>query len=59
MTLRVGLIGLGDVAIAHLEGYRNLDGIEVVGGADLRADRARQVGTRYGFRPYTDYREML
>lgn len=59
MTLRVGLIGLGDVAIAHLEGYRGLAGLKVVAGADLRPDRARQVAERYGFSPYTDYRELL
>lgn len=59
MTLRVALIGLGDVAIAHLEGYRDVEGIEVVAGADLRVERGRQVAHRYGFRPYTDYRDML
>lgn len=59
MTLRVGLIGLGDVAIAHLEGYRSLEGIEVVAGADVRAERAAAVALRYGFRAYTDYRAML
>ena len=59
MTLRVALIGLGDVAIAHLEGYRDVEGIEVVAGADLRVERSKQVADRYGFRPYTDYRELL
>jgi len=59
MTLRVCLVGLGDVAIAHLEGYRGLAGLEVVAGADLRAERAAEVATRYGFQAYTDYRAML
>lgn len=58
-ALRVGFIGLGNVALAHLEGYRQLDQITVVAGADLRADRARMMADRYGFTPYTDYREML
>ena len=59
MTVRVALIGLGDVAIAHLEGYRGLEGIEVVAGADLRAERAGPVALRYGFEAFTDYRQMM
>jgi predicted dehydrogenase len=57
--LRVGLIGLGNVALAHLEGYRSLDQITVIAGADVRLDRAREMASRYGFVPYQDYREML
>ena len=59
MALRVGLIGLGDVAIAHLEGYRGLPDIEIVAGADVRAERAAEIAMRYGFRAYTDFRAML
>jgi predicted dehydrogenase len=57
--LRVGLIGLGNVALAHLEGYRGLDQIQVVAGADVREERARSMADRYGFTPHTDYRAML
>ncbi|MEO8448316.1 MAG: Gfo/Idh/MocA family oxidoreductase [Gemmatimonadota bacterium] len=57
--LRVGLIGLGNVAVAHLEGYRRLTQIKVVAGADVRAVRAAEIAERYGFVPYTDYRELL
>jgi predicted dehydrogenase len=57
--LRVGLVGLGGVAIGHLEGYRDVSEITVVAGADLVAERAREIGARYGFAPYTDYRAML
>jgi predicted dehydrogenase len=59
VTTRVALIGLGDVAIAHLEGYHGLEGIEVVAGADVRAERAGPVALRYGFEAFTDYRRML
>jgi predicted dehydrogenase len=57
--LRVGAIGLGNVAIAHLNAYRALRSIEVVAGADPRQDRLEQVATAYRFRPYSDYEEML
>ena len=57
--LRVGLIGLGNVALAHLEGYRRLNQIQVVAGADPRAERSAMMAERYGFAADTDYREML
>jgi predicted dehydrogenase len=57
--LRVGLIGLGNVAVAHLEGYRQLDLIRVVAGADVRIDRAEAMADRYGFAAYQDYRELI
>ncbi len=59
IALRAGFIGLGNVALAHLEGYRQQTQVKVVAGADVRADRARMMGERYGFTPYTDYHEML
>ena len=58
-TLRVGAIGLGNVAIAHLNAYRSLTGIEVVAGADPRQDRLAQVADAYSFNPYSDYEQML
>ncbi|MBM4188843.1 MAG: Gfo/Idh/MocA family oxidoreductase [Gemmatimonadetes bacterium] len=57
--LAVGLIGLGNVALAHLEGYRQLTEIRVVAGADPRAERTTEMAARFGFRGYLDYQEML
>jgi predicted dehydrogenase len=57
--LRVGLVGLGNVAILHLEAYRVLSEIEIVAGADLREDRLKQVAAAYGFAPYLDFEEMF
>src|SRR4026207_557990 len=54
--LRAALIGLGDVAIAHLEGYRGRTDVEVVAGADGRAGPA---ALRYGCEACADYRERL
>ncbi|MFV1988566.1 MAG: Gfo/Idh/MocA family protein [Gemmatimonadota bacterium] len=58
-VLRVGIIGLGNVAVHHLEAYRPLSSIDVVSGAELRADRLEEMADTYGFTPHTDYREML
>ena len=47
------------MALAHLEGYRRLNQIQVVAGADPRAERSAMMAERYGFAAYTDYREIL
>lgn len=57
--LRVGLIGLGIVSEAHLEGYKEVDQIEVVAGAEIRKDRLEQMEERWGFKGYLNYEEML
>lgn len=57
--LRVGLIGLGGVSEVHLQGYRDRTLIEVVAGADVRADRVNALADEYGFKPYTDYGQMV
>jgi predicted dehydrogenase len=57
--LRIGLIGLGNVAVLHLEAYRALSCVEVVAGSDLRKDRLERIAAAYGFAPYGDYEEML
>jgi len=57
--LKVGLIGLGQVAESHLDGYREVDSVEVVAGAEVREDRLRKMVAAWGFKGYTDYQEML
>jgi predicted dehydrogenase len=56
---RLGLIGLGEVAEVHLEAYKNIEGIEVVAGAELRKDRLRQLANKWKIEGYTSYEEML
>jgi len=58
--LRLGLIGLGGVAqVCHLPGYREVETIAIVAGADLRKDVLMKVTTEWGFNGYTDYEKML
>lgn len=57
--LRVGVIGLGTVAEAHLIAYQNVDEIDVVAVAELRQDRLDQFVKQYGFKGFTDYHQML
>ena len=58
-NLRVGVIGLGEVAELHLRAYKETEGIEVVAGADTRPERVAAVTGLWGIRGYGDYGEML
>lgn len=57
--LRVGLVGLGGVAEAHLEGYRQVESIEVVAGSDILPERLEKIAQKWRLRGYADYHEML
>ncbi len=57
--LRVGLIGLGGVAEAHLEGYKQVESIEVVAGAEIQAERLAKMSKKWQLKAYADYRELL
>jgi len=57
--LRVGIIGLGKVSETHLHAYREVEGIEVVAGAEPRAGRLAQMAADWGFQGYTDFEAML
>lgn len=58
--LRVGFIGLGHVAqVCHLPGYKDVEIIEVVAGAELREDVLSKVSSEWGFKGYNNYEEML
>jgi predicted dehydrogenase len=57
--LRVGLIGLGGVAEAHLEGYKEVEKIEVVAGAEIRPERLDEMVKKWNIKGYSDYQEML
>ena len=56
---RIGIIGLGGVAAAHLAAFRSLDMVELVSVCDVREDVARTVAQESAARSYTDYRRLL
>ena len=60
MPLRVGIVGTGFSAAAHVEALRRLPGVEVTAIAGSRAERARQAAARLGVEEaFGDYRELL
>ncbi len=57
--LRAAVIGVGYLGNFHVQKYRSLDTVEVVGVADTDLDRATEVGDKYGVPAYADYRALL
>ncbi len=60
MPLRVGIVGTGFSAAAHVEALRRLPGLEVASIAGRSAERARQVAARLDVdAAFGDYRALL
>ncbi len=59
--LKMGIIGLGRIAMAHANAVMDLrDQIEWVAIADVRIDWAKEIADRFGVRDvYSDYHELL
>ena len=58
--LKVGLIGGGGIASAHIQGYReHAERIGITAVADVAEQTAADRAGELGATPYTDYREML
>ncbi len=59
MSLKIGFIGVGGVAQPHLNNLKAMDGVEISAVCDAFADRASEVGEKFGAAIYTDYKKML
>ncbi|CAM2945083.1 Gfo/Idh/MocA family oxidoreductase [Paenibacillus sediminis] len=61
-TIRIGIIGTGGIARAHVAGYRTMDNVDIVAVADIVSGKAEQfiqaeqLGTALAF---TDHRRLL
>ncbi|HEU4702942.1 MAG TPA: Gfo/Idh/MocA family oxidoreductase [Conexibacter sp.] len=59
-TVRIGVIGCGEIGRHHLEAYGAMDGVEVVAIADIDAARLAEAGERFGVaHRHTDGMELL
>lgn len=59
MSVRVGFIGVGNIAQFHLERLQQIEEAEVVGLCDIDLDRAEAAQDTFGGAAYADYQEML
>jgi 2-hydroxy-4-carboxymuconate semialdehyde hemiacetal dehydrogenase len=59
-TIKVALAGAGAFGIKHLDGIRNIDGVEVISVIGRELDKTREVAARYGIAHVgTDLAESL
>lgn len=58
-TLRVAVIGAGNMGFHHARVYAQLDRVKLCAVSDIDPVRAHNVATRFGAVPYTDYGAML
>ena len=59
-TIRVALAGAGAFGIKHLDGIKNIDGVEVISLIGRELDKTQEVATKYGIQHVTtDLAESL
>ncbi|MCE5198644.1 MAG: Gfo/Idh/MocA family oxidoreductase [Armatimonadota bacterium] len=59
MAVRVGFVGAGGIASAHMNALQMLDDVQIVAVSDVVHERAESAAARYLARAYSDYREMI
>ena len=58
--LKIGIIGTGSISESHIHAYRKNPNVEVYAFCDIREDRLKEMGEKYGVtRLYTDKDVML
>ncbi|HOJ69149.1 MAG TPA: Gfo/Idh/MocA family oxidoreductase [Candidatus Hydrogenedentes bacterium] len=58
-NLRLGVIGVGHLGYHHARLYAAMDGVELVGVADLDDARREKAVANFGVRAFADWRELL
>jgi len=60
MAVRIGFIGAGGIAGAHIECLSKMKGrAQIVAVCDIKAERAQGAAKKTGAKPYTKWQEML
>lgn len=59
-TIKVGIIGVGQIGKHHIENYKRIGGVEIVAVADINEAEAKRVASLYGIPyAYTNFRDLL
>jgi predicted dehydrogenase len=59
MSVKVGVIGVGYLGRHHARVFAEMEGVELVGVADIEKKRAEEVARVYQCRAFSDYRKLL
>jgi UDP-N-acetylglucosamine 3-dehydrogenase len=57
--LRIGVIGTGSMGKNHARVCSERDNIELVGIADTNKATAKEISTKFGTKPYDEYKDLL
>jgi len=57
--LRIGVIGVGHLGEYHVQKYRAIPKVELVGVVDINLDRANEIAQRYNTKAYGNHHEIL
>ena len=57
--LKAGVIGVGYLGRFHAQKYAELEGVDLIGVADVDLDRAQLVADECGCRSFTDFRIII
>ncbi|AJS57252.1 Gfo/Idh/MocA family protein [Paenibacillus sp. IHBB 10380] len=59
-TIKIGIIGIGQIGKMHIQQYQSITGVEIVAVCDLNEAEARLVAEQYKIpHVYTDFRSLL
>ena len=59
-TVKIGIIGVGQIGKHHLTNYRDIPGVQVIAACDIDEANLEGVCNEYGIAArFTDYRELL
>jgi predicted dehydrogenase len=57
--IRVGVVGVGYLGKYHLEKYRDIEGVKLVGAADINRKIAEKIEGEFGIECLSDYHDLL
>lgn len=59
MSIKIGIVGCGGIAGAHMSRLAQLKEVEFTGMCDIDKGKAEKASATYGGKVYTDFREMF
>jgi predicted dehydrogenase len=59
MEIKIGFIGCGGIANAHMNALSKIEGVKFVGMCDIEENKAKVASEKFGGKVYTDYKKML
>lgn len=59
MTLKVGVIGVGEMGRHHARVYSEMGNVELIGVTDIDKNVSKEIAKKYNTEAFTDYKKFL